>query len=88
MAPSYRVSQLVLIPRVAQGEVETLLGRDVLAELADGRILLRRLVPAAEPRRFDLSAYNAPPLSGVAVQRARPVLGALWPEALSRRLAD
>lgn len=77
MAPVFRPRQLVLVAvevRPAAGE----LGRDALVELADGRRLLRRLAPAADPDRFDLTAYNAPTLPGVVVVGARPVLGVLW----------
>lgn len=81
MAPVFRERQVVLAPAVAVAEPGRLIGRDVLAELADGRVLLRRLLPGAEPGRFDLAAYNATTLMGVALQAARPVLGALWPEA-------
>lgn len=81
MAPVYRPGQLVLVFAAAGDEPKHLLGRDVLAELEDGRLLLRRLMPGAEPRRFDLAGYNAPPLLSVAVRSARLVAGALAPEA-------
>lgn len=81
MAPVYRAGQLVLVFAAAGAEPEQLLGRDVLAELDDGRVLLRRLMPGAERRRFDLAGYNAPPLLSVAVRSARLVAGALAREA-------
>jgi len=83
MAPVYRRSQLVLVARLPIEEVETLVGRDVLAQLRDGRIMLRRLFPGVDSSRFDLAAYNAPLLPAVAVERAQPVVGALWPAALA-----
>lgn len=81
MAPTFRAGQWVLIERTAAAP-GACLGRDGILELHDGRQLLRRLLPAATPGRFDLAAYNAPLLSAVAVQAARPVLGALWQDAL------
>lgn len=83
MAPVYRPSQLVLVGRVAVEEVETMIGRDVLAQLSDGRLMLRRLFPGVDSSRFDLAAYNAPLLPGVAVEAVQPVVGALWPAALA-----
>lgn len=83
MAPVFRAGQLLLIVAAPEDEPARLLGRDVLAELADGRMLLRRLMPGAEPGRFDLAGYNAPALLSVAVRTARLVAGALSPEAWS-----
>ncbi len=81
MAPVYRPGQLVLAFAAAGDEPRRLLGRDVLAELGDGRLLFRRLMPGTEPQRFDLAGYNAPPLLAVVVRSARLVAGALSPEA-------
>jgi transcriptional regulator with XRE-family HTH domain len=81
MTPVYRPGQLILVFAAAGAEPARLLGRDVLAELEDGRLLFRRLMPGTEPRRFDLAGYNAPPLLSVAVRSARLVAGALAPEA-------
>lgn len=82
MAPVYRAGQLVLVQRL-ETEPEGQLGRDAVVELLDGRRLLRRLGPGADPARFDLAAYNAPFLLSVAVRAVWPVLGALWPEAVA-----
>ncbi|HET6469098.1 MAG TPA: helix-turn-helix transcriptional regulator [Geminicoccaceae bacterium] len=83
MAPVLRHGQVVLIAGRAGGEPVCLLGRDVLADLVDGRTLLRRLLPGGEPTRFDLGAYNAPALRNVALVAARPVLGVLAGEAFA-----
>jgi transcriptional regulator with XRE-family HTH domain len=77
MAPVLRPGQLALVSVAARPPAGEL-GRDALVGLPDGRQLLRRLGPSAEAGRFDLSAYNAPALPGVAVSSVRPVLGALW----------
>lgn len=83
MAPVFRPGQIVLVG-ASDPEPSGQLGRDALVELADGRVLLRRLAPNAEANRYDLAAYNAPTLAGAAVVAARAVLGALWPEAWAR----
>ena len=82
MAPVLRIGQLALVPGGPAQEPRPLLGRDVLATLADGRTILRRLLPASDPRLFDLGAYAAPTLRGVEVAGALPILGVLWPAAL------
>lgn len=87
MTPVYRPGQLILVFAAAGGEPVRLLGRDVLAELEDGRQLLRRLMPGAETRRFDLAGYNAPPLLSVAVRSARLVAGVLAAEASGEQAA-
>ena len=60
MAPVFRPRQIALALAGAGGAPAALLGRDALVELADGRALLRRLLPSSDPDRFDLAAYNAP----------------------------
>lgn len=80
MAPVFRAGQL-LLALAAVAAPSSLLGRDALAELADGRLILRRIMPGTERGRFDLAAYNAPPLLSVALSSARLVAGALSPEA-------
>ena len=82
MAPVIRPGQLVLALAAASETPAALLGHDALVEIADGRVLLRRILPSADPDRFDLAAYNAPNLPMVAVLRARSIVGVLWPEAL------
>ncbi len=83
MAPVYRPGQVVLVARTAEPRPAAALGEDVLAELADGRRLLRRLLPGADPERFDLAAWNAPVLAGVVVTAVRRVLGAMAADAFS-----
>lgn len=83
MAPVLRPGQLILALSAAAAEPGDLLGRDTLAELGDGRVLVRRLMPGVEHGRFDLVAYNAHPLPSVAVRHARLIVGVLWPEAWS-----
>ena len=81
MAPVFRPRQIVLALATAEPDPAGLLGRDAIIELADGRTLLRRLLPSGDPGRYDLAAYNAPLLPMVAVRAAMSIVGALWPEA-------
>jgi transcriptional regulator with XRE-family HTH domain len=81
MAPTLRAGQLAILGAAAVPPAQCL-GREALVELADGRRLIRRVLPAATAERFDLGCPAGPTLRGVAVLRARLLLGALWPEAL------
>lgn len=80
MAPRLCAGQLALVrsPPLPASEC---LGRDALVELADGRRLLRQLLPAAEPACFDLALASGAILRSVTVARAQPVVGVLWREA-------
>jgi transcriptional regulator with XRE-family HTH domain len=82
MAPVFRPRQIVLALATAGGDLDAIVGRDALVELADGRTLLRRLFPSAAPGQYDLAAYNAPALPMVGVRAARSIAGVLWPDAL------
>jgi transcriptional regulator with XRE-family HTH domain len=81
MAPLLRPGQIALVA-AASGAPAALLGREALAELGDGRTLLRRLFPGATAGRFDLAAQAAPTLRDMPVVAARALLGVLWPAAL------
>jgi len=83
MTPVYRPGAVALLMAQETTSPEDFVGRDVLAELADGRALLRRLLPAARAERFDLAAYNGPTLAGVTVVRARLAIGCVDRHALA-----
>lgn len=83
MLPAYRPGQVALVLAAAEPRLEALLGRDALVELADGRRLLRRLLPGARPELFDLAAWNAPTLLGASLASARRVVGAVAGEAFA-----
>ena len=82
MLPVFRPGQLVLVGRVATNDLTPLVGRHVVAELADGRQFLRRLMPAAETGGYVLAAYQAPPIGPLRPVAARLVMGLLEREAL------
>ncbi|MCS6778484.1 MAG: helix-turn-helix domain-containing protein [Geminicoccaceae bacterium] len=88
MAPAYRTGQVLLVLATAETRLDELLGRDVVAELADGRNLLRRLLPGARPEVFDLAAWNAPTLAGASLVAARRVVGVVAAEALVASTAE
>lgn len=83
MAPVFRPGQLLLVRRRID-EPASLLGREVVAQLVDGRQMVRRLMPAAAEDRFALTASAAPPLLDVEVVSARLIAGVLWDETLTR----
>lgn len=84
MAPVFRRSQIVLAAATAV-EPDMQIGRDGMALLRDGRVLLRRIMPAAKAGHYDLKAYDGSVLHDVEVRSVRPVWGVLSHEALSRR---
>ncbi len=84
MAPRLRVGQIALVRTTAM-PADDCLGRDAVVELADGRRLLRQVLPGAEAARFDLALASGATLRSVAVVCARPVVGVLWPEATGDR---
>ncbi len=88
MLPAYRPGQVALVLAAAEVRLEALAGRDVLVELADGRRLLRRLLPGARPELFDLAAWNAPTLVGASLASARRVVGAVAGEAFAEGGSD
>lgn len=83
MAPVFRTGQMLLVRRRVE-QPAALLGREITALLADGRQLVRQLMPAATAGRFSLTAYAAPPLLEVEVASGRLVVGVLSRETLSR----
>ncbi len=83
MAPAYPPGRLLIAQAAALEPPEALFGEAAIVDLADGRVLFRRLMPAADPGLFDLAATNGPTLRGIAVQRARRVLGVLHPDAFA-----
>lgn len=88
MLPAYRPGQVALVLAAPESRLEEQLGQDVLADLDDGRRLLRRLLPAARPEVFDLAAWNAPTLAGVHVAAVRRVVGAASADAFAASGAE
>ncbi|GBD42647.1 hypothetical protein HRbin40_00102 [bacterium HR40] len=83
MAPVHRPGGFAVVEAAPQAVHEELFGREALAELADGRVVLRRLFPSASTGRYDLVAWNAPPLQAVEVRSVRPVVGFLHRQAFA-----
>jgi transcriptional regulator with XRE-family HTH domain len=81
MAPVYRPGDYLVAEVLELAPQMLEFGREALVQLADGRVLLRRLFPGAQPGRFDLAAWNAPTLAGVEVRLIRRVVGSLRREA-------
>lgn len=83
MAPVYPPGTLAVVEATAVPAAQASFGREMLAELTDGRILLRRVFPGAHPGRFDLVAWNAPTLTDVGLRSVRAVLGCIRREAFA-----
>lgn len=83
MSPAFEIGDHALIQRQEAERIEDLLGETVLAELEDGRQLLRKLMPSAQLGRYDLEAFGAPPWHDVSLKRVQVVLGNLHPGAHS-----
>lgn len=64
-------------------DLDELIGEDVLAELADGRMLLKTLA-ARNGSTFTLTAHNGPPLLAVEIVRAAPIEWVRPPRAKRR----
>lgn len=82
MEPVFKKGGHILVAGAPREDVAAFVDREVLAELADGRILLRLLGLAATAGRFDLTAYNAPTLHDLNVVRVWRIFGNLAPEAM------
>ncbi len=82
LAPGWPAGWYVLVAQAALPADQLEVGRWAVVELADGRLLLRRLLPAADSARFDLAAPDGVLLAGAAVVRGRAVLGLVAPELL------
>lgn len=83
MAPAFRPGDYALVRRAEAPDLADLFGRNVMAEIADGREVLRQLWPSSTPDHYRLTAYNAPDWGQVAVVRAREVVGCLNVRALA-----
>lgn len=82
MEPALVPGDHALIQRTEADPIETAIGGIVLAELDDGRQLVRKLLPGARLDRYDLAAHNAPTWHDVSLKRAQPVVGCLQGGAL------
>lgn len=70
--PVYRDGDLVYFD-VWRDDVDTFINEDVIAQLADGRMLLKTLGPRTG-QTFTLTSFNAPPLTMVEIVRVARVL--------------
>ncbi|WCT78902.1 LexA family transcriptional regulator [Novosphingobium humi] len=76
MYPFFRNGHIVFIGRDGWDHVEDDALQDwAVCRLADGRTLLKEIRPAREHGKYDLISQNAPPIEGVELRWATPVLG-------------
>lgn len=86
MAPAFEPGDHALVQRADADEIDNLIGSTVLAELDDGRQLMRQLLPSARQDCYDLAAHNAPPWHDVRLIRVQAVVGRLQLGALAPSL--
>lgn len=84
MAPVIRLGSKILLAAEPAPYWDEFWGRDVLAELTDGRQLLRQLLPGPSAERVTLRAYNADIMHGVEIDAVQPVLGVFDPAVFSQ----
>jgi hypothetical protein len=70
--PVYRDGETIYF-REFREDVSSLIRRDVIAELADGSMLLKTLAPSVKPGCYSLKSYNAPDIDDVVILRAAEV---------------
>lgn len=81
MHPVYRDAEVVYFTEFRE-DVAELVGEDVIAELADGSMLLKTLGRQGAPGRFTLTAHNAPEIVDAEVLRVAAIR---WIDRHSRR---
>lgn len=70
--PVYRDGEVIYFTEMRE-DVDNFLGEDVIAELADGEMLLKTLQRGTLPRRFHLASHNAPLIENAEVLRCAAV---------------
>jgi len=73
MYPSYNDGDLIFYRREEHTPEHTFLGRECVVSLADGRVLVKRVIHGSKKNRYTLVSHNAPAIMDVAVRWAAPV---------------
>lgn len=73
MYPSYNDGDLIFYRRDDATPEHTFLGRECVVCLADGRILVKRVIQGSRKGRYTLVSHNAPEIVDIAIQWAAPV---------------
>lgn len=73
MFPRYLNHETIYYRRSETGDPRSLIGREVVVRLADGRTFVKVLRRGSAPGYFTLHSYNAPPMEDVAIEWAVPV---------------
>lgn len=72
MHPAYRDGDIIIYEDV-HTDPTTLIGRECIVRLADGRMFVKELAPGSRPGHFTLLSWNAPPIHDAPVLWAAPV---------------
>lgn len=70
--PVYRDGELIFFTEF-RDDVDNFIGDDVIAELADGQMLLKTLGRASSPGQYSLLSHNAPEIADAKVLRVAAV---------------
>jgi transcriptional regulator with XRE-family HTH domain len=82
MFPAYREGDLIYYAREQDFVVDACLGAECVVKLGDGPTLVKTVMRGAEPGRWTLLSYNAPPIENAHIDWAAPVL---WVDKRRRR---
>lgn len=73
MYPVYRQGDLIYYHRRPETDIDSLIGRECVVHLADGRTLVKMIKQSGMPGRYDLDSYNASPINDVEIRWAAPI---------------
>lgn len=73
MHPVYRDGDTIYYSRDGANDWRALIGKDCVARLADGRILVKVLKQSAQRTKWTLSSYNSPDIEDVDVEWVAPI---------------
>lgn len=84
MWPRYNAGDVVVCSD-AEHDPATITGREAAVRTGDGKRFLKTIRRGAGPDTFDLESHNAPPIRGVAIAWASPILMMLPKPSLGSR---
>ncbi|HYM31982.1 MAG TPA: LexA family transcriptional regulator [Candidatus Cybelea sp.] len=82
MFPAYREGDLIYYAREHDFSPDACVGAECVVKIADGPTLVKTVMRGADPMRWTLLSYNAPPIEGARIEWAAPVL---WVDKRRRR---
>lgn len=74
MFPVYREGDQIYYSRERDFQIEEMINRESVVQLADGRTLLKTIRRGPTPGRYSLDSYNASPIEDVEIRWAAPII--------------